>query len=169
MTDVFDAGFIDLPENDEDLGYQPPDFTPIKSGWYKATFDGGVEIREGVSEKGEWHALVVPCSGFVDLKTGDTKYQNRRPIEQFLFTSDSKGMLNLAQALSLVGPDGRSLVAGSRDEFVEQCNSQGGTEVKIYIMTAPRRKKIEGTWETQLKDDGTPWIDSNIKSIEPLD
>ena len=168
MTDVFDQGFIDLPENDEDLGYQPPDFSPIKSGWYKATFDGGVEPRKGVSDKGEWHALVVPCSGFVDQKTGDMKYANRRPVEAFIFTSDGKNMLNLARALSIAGPDGKSLVAGSREEFMEQCNSQAGTEVKVYIMSGPRRKKIDGVWETQLKDDGQPWIDSNIKSIEPL-
>ena len=176
MSDVFEQGFVDLPENDEDITFKPPSSDPMKTGFYRATYAGGGSVYDGVSDKGEWHALKLPFEGFVahdvkGLEAGDTRYETWRPLEAFMFTSDERAMLRLAWAFSLVGPDGRSLVASSREEFIEQLNSQAGTEVKVYIKSGPQKRKNPDTkkWEVQLKDDKTPWMESNILSVEPLD
>jgi len=159
---------ISVPE--EDLA--PPSFEPMPSGAYRSTLQGGVELAS--NDKG-WVGIRLPFSGFVSEKNGKSYDRNLRA--QFTLAHETseaaveigqRAVVGAAKAFGLVeqtmtdeGKPAFKLTAESNDDLVDQFNSVAGSEAIVYVKTGPRKRG----GEVQLKDDGEPWIDSEITRI----
>lgn len=166
-----DAWNIEVP--DEELEFTPRTFERPKTGYYNATLEPGAEYASGDTDDGGWEAADIVCTGLV--QGSNTKFQNYKVNGRF-YSSNTKGVVNLARALNIAvrTDSGWRPAADNMEEFVEQVNSMAGANVRIYVETGPRRKPTGETdsngkrvWETVLREDGEPFVDSKIRSVEP--
>ena len=174
MTD--DLFTIVVPEED----MEPPSYQEIPSGQYRSTLQPGVEVAN--SDSG-WEAVQMFFEGFTSKKTGEvyngrplrasftTKLSMDKPTHEKAIEIGTRGLVSAAFACGLTetvdggGKSAQKLTASSMDELVGQFNAMAGTEVLVYVKTGPRKDKGDGR---HLKNDGTPWIDSEVGSVRPL-
>lgn len=173
-TTLFD---MTVPEDE----LQPQGFEPMPTALYRATLQPGAEIA---TNDAGWKGIRLPFAGFTDTKTGKHFKQAQRA--QFTVEHPNGGqpveigqrnVIGAASAFGLAevsqngeGAKSYKLAAGSYEELVEQFNAVAGAEALVYVKTGPRRRKNEaGVHELQLKDDGTAWIDSEIKSVRAVE
>jgi len=166
MTD----NLFDVTVPDSEL--EAPAFEPIPTGPYRTTLQAG----SGLVENGKgWKAIRIPFLGFRDPKSG--KEWQRSLNAQLTYENPNSpksvqigfaAIIGAAAALGLTEPtttaDGKpaqKLTAADMDELVSQLNQMAGTEVEVYVTAGPRKR----AGVVQLKADGTPFLDNEIKRI----
>jgi hypothetical protein len=176
--DIFTVG---VPEEALDA----PDFEPIPSGLYRTVFQAA-EIVRGTNNP-DWRGLKPRFEGFTPVsedgtETGGKAYPGLT-LDRSAFTlanpTNAKSVaigyaaaVGLARALGLAVQRGSGQWAlpiesgddAALDDLATQCNACAGTEVQVYIKTGPRKPKRAGD-TSHLKQDGTPWTDSEIKRV----
>ncbi len=161
---------IEVPEEELEA---PTGFEPIPTGAYRTTLQTGSELRS--NDRG-WVALRTPFLGFVPSKgdgkafptlTLNAQFTIENPKSAQAVQIGQQGVLGMAQALGLTTSEGGVVrpTWTTNEELVEMVNAMAGTEVEVYIKTAPRKAKPDGS---HLKNDGTPWIDSEIKRVSAV-
>lgn len=166
----FTENLFDVVVPDSEL--EAPAFEPIPTGTYRATLQAGAALA---GNDNGWKAIRIPFAGFRDTKSG--KEWNRSLNAQLTYENPSSpqsvkigfdAIIQAAAALGLTEPvtgsdgkPGQKLTAANMDELVSQFNQMAGTEVEVYLTAGPRKRK----GVVVLKQDGTPFIDNEIKRI----
>lgn len=167
----------------------PPSFEPIPSGQYRGTFsnpevlsnengwegisfgtqilgtpDGETTFKGVTVEERNARGMITTVSGEKNNKghvyTVDELAQNAKRNAQ------SVGRLLTALGVATVDDSGNVDLSGisSTADVLALLEDADGTDYLAYIKTGPR---IRGG-QVQNKDDGEPWIDSEVRGFQPL-
>jgi len=169
-----------------DTELERPAFELLPTAGYDSTVGGGATV---VENNNGWRALSVPFVGFVNTKT-QAAFPNRTVKATYTLESDNEqavqiGRTDLTKLVAALGlaeeataPDGSSgkrippaffadrTHDGETDytRLVNAINAMGGTRVNVYVVLKERTRK----GEVQLKDDGTPWMDNEVKRVSAI-
>lgn len=161
---------FDVVVPDEELAR--PAFEPLPTGVYQTTLMGAEEV----SNADGWHGVRLTFEGFTGAnrewnRTLRAQFTTAHPTSQQAVQIGYSGLIGAAAAFGLTQPTttpdgktGQKLVATSTEELVGQLQQVAGTVVEVYVKTGVRKKQ----GKIVLKDDGTPWVDSEVKRISPI-
>ena len=167
----------------------PPSFEPTPSAQYRGTFtnpeqrsnDNGWEgisfstVLLGTPEGEDTYKGVSVAGrtvrGIISTKTGEKRKNGKAYTPEEIAESDTRNAQTVGRLLNALGvatvdDDGNvdlSAINSTEDVF-ELLQAADGTDYLPYVKTGPRKRG----GEVQTKDDGEPWIDSEVKGFQPL-
>jgi hypothetical protein len=161
---------FDIPINLDDVT-AAPGYQPLPTGTYVTTLTGA-SLKENDSG---WKAVRLEFEGLTDE---DGKEYNRKLNVQYTLdhaTSEqaiqigAEQVYKAAYAFGLVGQgaDGAATLLieePTPEAIVKAFDEAQGTQATVYVKTGPRTRKGQAV----LKDNGEPFIDSEIKSVRSI-